>query len=80
MQVSEVIRERIDRGSLPPTKPTTVWSGVGDRRSCSACDQVIYTGELRYEFDAPEATFRFHASCYALWQVDLIRRGWLMIT
>jgi hypothetical protein len=36
-----LIRYKIMVGTLPGEPPMTVWAGMGNGRTCAACDEVI---------------------------------------
>jgi hypothetical protein len=51
--------------------PVKTWGGYGRGQRCAACDEPILPTEIEYELDFPDdRTFRFHATCRALWEVE----------
>jgi hypothetical protein len=69
------IREQLDVGALPREHPKTVSGGYGIGDACNGCGEPIRRAQGVYEFDIAAQTYRLHASCYGLWEGELIRRG-----
>jgi hypothetical protein len=52
---------------LPPTPPGKCFVGMGTKRPCDGCDELISPDEVEYEVDIAERTLRFHAECLSAW-------------
>ena len=75
MSLADVVREKMERGYLPTTRPTAVWTGFGSGEFCRACGDVIAPRQIRHAFDLDDRdTLSFHADCYALWDAEVRRR------
>ncbi len=63
-----VIRRKLARGTLPRSKPTNVWGGYGSRGNCDGCDRVVANNEVEMEVRVDARTFSFHLTCYVVWE------------
>jgi hypothetical protein len=62
-----IIREKLERGSLPRRQSDRTWGGRGSGRACAACDQEIPASASEIEDrDEGGATLVFHARCHSL--------------
>jgi hypothetical protein len=72
----EKIRERLQAGALPLTKPARTWGGRGLDRTCGACELPITREQMEYEveFEAPaHAALKvqhMHLTCFAAWELE----------
>ena len=73
------IATKVQLGKLRHDSPARTWGGMGNGRSCDACDRAIESTDLELEadFDDGRTTLRFHASCFTAWQraAEQQRRG-----
>jgi hypothetical protein len=67
--VAASVRDKIQSGAipLPPTPPGKCFVGMGTKRPCDGCDELIRPDEVEYEIDIAERTLLFHANCLAVW-------------
>jgi hypothetical protein len=78
MGLADDIRCKVDARVLPRGTPDNVSARRGDGQQCHACDDLISTGQVEYGVDLPGlGTLLFHASCFGLWEAEMLRRGWL---
>jgi hypothetical protein len=75
MGLADEIRDKIDSGDLPRSKPRKVWGGFGDFGTCSGCGQSIFPAQIRYEFSVDLRAFRFHFGCFGLWDAETRRHS-----
>jgi hypothetical protein len=75
----EMVRDKVDAGTLPRDAPLRLWAGRGSGKRCSACEHPILPSEPEYEprFDDGSPSIVLHAQCYELWLEELRRRGYL---
>jgi hypothetical protein len=70
----EVIRRKIDDGSLPTKRPETMHVGHGSNGPCDACGDLIHPDQVEYQLTYLQTlTFRLHLACAGLWEA--IRSG-----
>jgi hypothetical protein len=68
----------VDTRVLPRGTPDNVSARRGDGQKCKASDDLISTGQVEYGLDLPGlGTLVFHVGCFALWEAEMRRRGWL---
>lgn len=74
--IAEMIRKKLDAGTLPLNSPTKLWAGQGSGRLCGACEQRIRTSQAEYELEYGDdrPVPRFHAACHALWEQERLLR------
>ena len=71
----DLIRQKVDARELPKEKPDKVWSAHGTLVPCDACGARILPAQVEHSFTIGEQFFRFHVSCYGLWEAERRRRG-----
>jgi hypothetical protein len=47
--VAEMVRKKLDAGTLPLDAPVKLWARFGHGNPCSACEQPIHPSEPGYE-------------------------------
>ena len=64
-----LVADKIRSGALPlpPEPPGKCFAGMGTRRPCDGCGELISPDEVEYEVDIVERTLRFHAKCLSVW-------------
>lgn len=66
--IRAVVREKLDRGDLPPEKCFITWFGPGSGQTCIVCDRVIARADIECECEHPRGgLMRFHQACFAAW-------------
>jgi len=74
--LGETVRAKMGAGALPRDRPDKIVAGHGEMAPCSACDTAILPAQVEWSFrDRGAVTYRFHLGCYALWEVELHKRG-----
>jgi hypothetical protein len=70
------VRQRIEDGRLPVTRPEHIDGGYGSGRPCAACEQLIAPTKIEYEVIDPRNGQRlpFHFACYVSWQRECTQR------
>ena len=76
---TEVIREKLDAGTLPHDEPVRFLPGIGSGEPCSACGHPILQAQTAFEpqWDDDRPIVVFHIGCFGLWQVERRRLGYL---
>ena len=68
---ADMIRMKLDVGTLPLDAPAKLWAGIGTGKLCTACEQAIGPTQTEYE---PEyegrPTILLHAECHRLWEEE----------
>jgi hypothetical protein len=66
----DVIRRKLDDGTLPTKAPNKIYSGYGSGATCSAYGGTIYRAQAEYELTYPDLqrAFRLHPGCAGLWE------------
>ena len=72
----ELIKQKLDDGTLPLTRPEKLYAGAGSGHPCKACGEPIYPMQIEYEFDyaGERQTLRLHLECAGLWEALRLRR------
>jgi hypothetical protein len=71
------IRTKLDAGQLPRSLSPVLWSGFGSGIQCDGCEEPILTSQAEYQVQTDRLpNHRLHKRCAALWQAELLRRGW----
>jgi hypothetical protein len=74
----DVIRRKLDDGSLPTERPEhKIYAGYGSGATCDACGDPIQPAQVEYELNDPDEhrTFRLHLGCAGLWEAMRLKRG-----
>jgi hypothetical protein len=73
----ELIKKKLDDGTLPLTRPQTTYGGPGTGEHCDGCGEPIYPMQIEYEFDyaGERRTLRLHLECAGLWEALRLKRG-----
>jgi hypothetical protein len=76
--IADIVRRKLDAGTLPPDTPKTLWKGIGSGKPCSACEAVILSADVEFEpqYDDGRRVVRFHVGCYGIWEVERRLRGY----
>lgn len=75
LRLADIVRDKLDTGSLPAIEPDKTWAGYGHGDPCSACDQPILAAQIEYELDyRGRPTLRMHAGCHGIWSATRHRR------
>src|SRR5205823_9570881 len=70
-KLSDLMKQKIDDGTLPISDPTTkVYAGYGRGFRCAVCDKTIVPALVEYEFEMEGHSFFFHLGCYGLWEAE----------
>lgn len=77
--LAEMVRDKLDVGTLPVDDPVKMWSGRGTGLPCTACEQAILRVQIEYEpqYDDGRPLIRLHIGCHGLWEAERQRRGYL---
>jgi hypothetical protein len=75
--VAEMIRKKLDAGTLPLDAPIKLWARFGRGDLSAVCEQPIRPSEPEYEpeYQDGRPVVRFHAGCHATWDVERQRRN-----
>src|SRR4030095_11437580 len=68
--VRDVIRYKLRTGTLPLRGSATVFGGLSDGETCSACGSEIPTGQLTIDGQGRQGRGRalpFHVLCFEIW-------------
>ncbi len=70
--VRRQIREKLAAGALPRTLPPMMWAGPSSWKwkTCAACAERIFEGELEIEFLIGGDPMYFHLRCHELWSEE----------
>jgi hypothetical protein len=73
----DVIRRKLDDGTLPTETPDKVYTGYGSGATCDACGDSILSAQAQYELSYPDdrRIFRLHFGCAGLWEALRLQRG-----
>ena len=77
--LADLVRDKLDAGTLPHESPVKMWAGRGSSQPCTACEQPILKAQVEYEpqYDG-RAPIRLHVDCHGLWQAERRLRGYLL--
>jgi len=66
------IREKTTAGILPRTLPPMMWVGLSSWKwkTCAACAERIFEGELEIEYLGCCDPIYFHPRCHELWREE----------
>jgi len=66
------ISEKMAVGALPHTPPPMVWAGPSSWKwkTCAACAERIFKGDLEIEFLICCDPIYFHPRCHELWREE----------
>jgi hypothetical protein len=70
------VRESVGARRVPERLPVETWVGCGSGRACHGCGDTILPGQVQYDLEMTNRTYRLHAKCHGLWLGELIRRRW----
>jgi hypothetical protein len=75
--ILNMIRSKLDAGTLPHDAPAKLWAGLGTGQQCTICEEPIENSQAEYEpqYDDDRPTMRLHAACHALWNEERQRRS-----
>ena len=64
----DVIRRKLDDGTLPTKAPNKIYTGYGSGATCGACGGTIYRTQAEYELTYTDLrrVFRLHSVCWDL--------------
>jgi hypothetical protein len=66
--VRDVIRYKLRTGALPLRGSPTVFGGLADGETCSACGSEIPTGQLMIDGQGRRGrALPFHVLCFEIW-------------
>jgi hypothetical protein len=69
--VRQLIRDRIDNGSLPCDRTIELWHSLGFGQTCDGCGLAITTTDWMYLICADDwRAIRLHEDCFVLWEED----------
>jgi hypothetical protein len=70
--IADMIRSKVDVGTLPRKPPIKLWASPGNEQPCIACEQPILKSQVEYEleYERPVA-IRLHSECYGIWEATL---------
>jgi hypothetical protein len=73
----DVIRCKLDDGTLPTKAPNKIHTGYGSGTTCDACGDTIYHAQAEYELNYPDVrqVRRLHFGCAGLWEALRRKRG-----
>jgi hypothetical protein len=74
--LAEIVRHKLDAGTLPLDTPKNLWKGIGSGKACSACEAVIVSADVEFEpqYNDGRGVVRFHVGCHGIWEVERRRR------
>ena len=74
---ADMVRDKIEAGTLPLDRPTKLWAGHGSGKPCASCEQPIPPSQVEYEPQYDESPpIRLHVGCHGLWEAERRRRGY----
>jgi len=78
-RIADMVRRKVDAGTLPIDTPKKLWRGIGSGKPCSACEAVILAADVEFEpqYDGRPSVVRFHVGCHGLWEAERRRRSHL---
>ena len=63
-----LVRDKLQRGELPPEKCALTWFGPGSGLLCVVCERTIHRTDIECECEHPRGgLIRFHQACFAAW-------------
>jgi hypothetical protein len=69
--VRQLIRDRIDNGSLPCDRTIELWQTPGFGQTCDGCDLAITTTDWMYLICADDwRAMRLHEDCFVVWEEE----------
>ena len=73
----QLIKQKLDDGTLPLTRPEKLYAGPGSGETCKACGDPIYPLQIEYEFDyaGERQILRLHLECAGLWEALRLGRS-----
>jgi hypothetical protein len=73
-RLTELIRDRIERGDLPRQRQMHLFGSPGENLPCSGCGELIRRDdveiELEFQLGGGLEERRFHTLCYAIWEIE----------
>ena len=73
--LTDLIRQKLDDGTLPRDEPAKAWEAYGSLLPCDACGTRVLRRQIEYSFTIGSKFFRFHAPCYEVWGTERRRQG-----
>jgi hypothetical protein len=71
----QLIRERIEEGSLPRDRTIELWHAPGFGQTCDGCGFAITTTDWMCLICADDwRAIRLHEECFVLWQDERLTR------
>jgi hypothetical protein len=77
--IADVVRDKLDAGTLPLNDPVKLWADQGNGQLCAVCEQPILKSQVEYEpqYDDGQPAVHFHPECHGLWTSERQRRAHL---
>ncbi|MBV8853946.1 MAG: hypothetical protein JOZ93_09050 [Sinobacteraceae bacterium] len=81
LQLRQIARDRIAKGTLPCKLPQHIWATRGSEKLCALCAKPIGAHEVEYEMEylggefETHTVFRFHVICQASWQLECAQQA-----
>jgi hypothetical protein len=71
----QLIRDRIEKGSLPRDRTIELWQAPGFGQTCDGCGLAITTTDWMCLICADDwRAIRLHEECFVLWQDERLTR------
>jgi hypothetical protein len=71
----QLIRDRIEKGSLPRDRTIELWHALGFGKTCDGCGLAITTTDWMCLICADDwSSIRLHEECFVLWQDERLTR------
>jgi hypothetical protein len=69
---AQIVREKLEVGTLPYDNPATLMAGIGSGRACSVCGHPIRPSqtEIRPRYNENRPLLVFHIVCHGLWDAE----------
>ena len=71
----DVIRRKLDDGTLPTKAPKKIYTGYGSGATCDACGDTLLSAHVELSCPDEHRTFRMHLRCAGLWEAERLTRG-----
>jgi hypothetical protein len=71
----QLIRDRIEKGSLPRDRTIELWHALGFGQTCDGCGLAITTTDWMCLICADDwSAIRLHEECFVLWRDERLTR------
>jgi hypothetical protein len=72
--IADMIRSKLDAGTLPRENHIKLWTGYGSGRPCVACEQIILRAQVEHELELADGRMiQMHVGCASLYKAERSR-------